>query len=98
MTPRPAPDQQPRQALYSGDSRYRGWGVSELGGQQRECRQSDAITEVGQEPRQPIPGERPPESVGERDHPSIMPDYCHRLGIQLGRLRLGLDRAGSEAG
>ena len=58
------------------------WGVGQLRGQQRERRQSDAITEVGQKSRQPIPGERPPEPVGERDHPGIMRDYCHSMGIQ----------------
>ncbi len=82
MTPQARADQQPGQALHSGDGRYGAWGAGELRGQQRERRQPDAITEVGQKPRQPIPGERPPEPVGERDHASIMPDYCHRMGIQ----------------
>ena len=69
-----AAEQQPRQALYRGDRRHRGRRAGQLRREQRERRQPDAVPEVGQEPGQPVPGERRPEPGSEGGHPSIMPE------------------------
>jgi hypothetical protein len=75
---KPAAEQQPRQALHRGGSRHRSRRAGHLGREQRESRQPDAISEVGDKAGQPVARKRFPQPASKRDHSTIMPQVPPR--------------------